>query len=259
MSKKQERINQILALFNEKEYLSCKQLAGRLGISEMTVRRDLAYLQESNIVTRGPRVGTFVLSALNAHTAEDYELSSEEIKNAPEKDAIGKFAVSLISPGDTLIIDTGTTTSRFAHNIPANLEFSALCYNFAVFKELMRCSSCDLTLAGGQFNSATSSFSSPECLATINQYRANKFFMAASGVHQTLGLTCAYKSEISNKRAAIHSSLTKILLADSSKFGCVRAAYFDEISTVDIIVTDSKLSQEWRDYITGLGINLYIV
>lgn len=259
MSKKQERINQILNLFSEKDCMSCKQLSERLGVSEMTIRRDIQSLQESNIVARGAKAGTFSLVEHTTHAKEDYEVSVEASKYALEKDRIGKFAATLISPGDTVIIDTGTTTVRLAHHIPDDMEFTALCYNFGVFTELQRKRRADLILTGGQFNRQSLSFNSNEGIEAIGRFRANKFFVAASGIHDKLGLTCGYRSEIPNKQTSMSSSLTKILLADSSKFGTVRAAYFAELEDIDIMITDGNISDEWRELINAAGIRLYEV
>ena len=117
----------------------------------------------------------------------------------------------------------------------------------------------DIILAGGQLNPFTFSFNSDESVQTISKFRANKFFVAASGVHERLGLTCGYRAELANKQAAIDSSLIKILLADSSKFGALRAAYFCELDSIDIIITDTNLSEEWKSYIINNGIKLHLV
>lgn len=60
-------------------------------------------------------------------------------------------------------------------------------------------------------------------------------------------------------QAVIKSSVTKILLADSSKFDKIRPAYFASLECIDIIVTDHYLPEEWQEYIRGVGIELYLV
>lgn len=65
--------------------------------------------------------------------------------------------------------------------------------------------------------------------------------------------------EISTMQAVIKSSVTKILLADSSKFDQIRPAYFASLECIDIIVTDHYLAEEWQEYIRGVGIELYLV
>lgn len=259
MGKKQERINQTLLLFGEEKYLTAKQLSERLGCSEMTIRRDLSTLQASNLVVRGTKSGTFTLAEQNVHFKDTYNILDETVKNYANKDRIGQFASALIEPNEAVIIDTGTTTIRLAYHIPAELRFSALCYNFNIFSELLNKSHVDITLVGGQLNAATMSFSSHEELETIRNFRASKYFLSASGIHEKLGLTCSYHSEIANKKLALRSSLQKILLADSSKFGFVRASYFGELDDIDVLITDENISSEWQDILRERNIRLYMV
>ena len=93
----------------------------------------------------------------------------------------------------------------------------------------------------------------------IKNQRASKFFMAASGVHEALGITCAHNYEVLTKRAAMQSSLTSVLLADSSKFGLVRTAYVAQLNEIDAIITDTGITQEWVNTIQSMGIALHIV
>ena len=83
--------------------------------------------------------------------------------------------------------------------------------------------------------------------------------MGASGIHEALGLTCAHNYEVLTKKAAMNSSLTTILLADSSKFGLVRSAYVALLNSVDAIITDAGITEEWKNLIKNIGIKLYIV
>ena len=71
--------------------------------------------------------------------------------------------------------------------------------------------------------------------------------------------TCAHNYEVLTKRAVISSSLTKILLVDSSKLGLIRTAFFASMSEIDIIITDSGISEEWIHLIEDAGIELHIV
>lgn len=259
MSKKNERADLMLSLLEEQGSLSFNELSDLLNVSEMTVRRDVASLQEANLVMRGAKVGTVMLVPQNETFPRRYELFQEEKKSAPEKERIGRFAANLVEPSDTIIIDTGTTTVRMIAPIPDEYSFSALCFDFNVFRELDRKSQADIVLCGGTYMRSTGSFSSEEIVEMISRFRANKFFVSASGIHQKLGLTCGYRYELPIKRAAIHASLTKILLADSSKFGCIRTAYFGELKEIDVIVTDTGLSSEWEQRIRNMGIDLYLV
>src|SRR5690606_3879851 len=97
-------------------------------------------------------------------------------------------------------------------------------------------------------------FESAEGVSLIQRIRANKMFVSASGIHKELGITCANNYEVVTKRSALNSSYTKILLADSSKFGTIKQGYFAQLNDIDIIVTDNELSNNWRQFITEQGI-----
>ena len=116
-----------------------------------------------------------------------------------------------------------------------------------------------LTLAGGLLHKADQMFESSYANELIRSRRASKFFLAASGIHEALGITCAHNYEVLTKKAAMSSSLSTILVADSSKFGLVRSAFVAPLNSVDAIVTDSGITDEWKNIIQDMGIKLYIV
>ena len=235
MNKKERRLNELLGLLNEQPNLSVKNLASILNVSEMTIRRDLSCIKSNNR-----------LDNIN-NIEHEYKLSEERAKYSAEKNRIGKFAVSLISPGDILIIDNGTTTGEMSKYIPENMGLTILCYNYYILSP------------GGYYHPKDQMFESPEANNLIKSHRATKLFLSASGVHEKLGITCAHNYEVLTKRAVISSSLTKILLVDSSKLGLIRTAFFASMSEIDIIITDSGISEEWIHLIEDAGIELHIV
>ena len=74
-----------------------------------------------------------------------------------------------------------------------------------------------------------------------------------------MGLTCSNQYEVTTKSTALHSSRTKILLADSSKFGVVRSSLFAPLEEMDMIISDTGLSSDWRQYLEEKNIPLELV
>jgi len=101
-------------------------------------------------------------------------------------------------------------------------------------------------------------FESPESLEMIRNFRATKAFVSASGVNSQFGVTCMNSYERETKKAVLLSSLRKILLVDSSKFGVIRSDYFARLSDFDEIVTDAGIPSEYSELIKDLGIVLRI-
>ena len=110
----------------------------------------------------------------------------------------------------------------------------------------------NIIFPGGYFHPNGQFFESSQGIKLIEEIRVNKIFISASGIHENLGITCA-------KRTALQSAQTHILLADSSKFGKIRPAYFAQLSEIDMVITDNGLPHEWKEILAGNGIDLKIV
>ncbi len=260
MGKKKERMLGIIDVLKKNSVMSVKSLAEMFKVSEMTIRRDLEALSSNGIVSRSYGYATFLESKqVLIDNDEYYDISFEQIKNSTEKNAIANFAASLVEPQDFIMIDSGTTTFQFSKQISSFKDISVLCYNFGILAELRKNIDINIIFAGGHYFPEDQMFTSKENVEFIHNLRANKAFISASGIHESLGITCIHSHEIENKRAIIESSMTRILLMDSSKFGVVRPSYFASFTDIDIIITDSGIDKAWQDIINEAGIKLYIV
>lgn len=259
MKKKIERTNQILDIIKSHTNISVKELASLLDVSEMTIRRDVETLKADRQVNTLYGAVMYVGNDREVTRGDNYYLSNAKSTHNEEKFRIGTFASSLISSEDVLIIDTGSTTEAFARCLSPAQKATILCYNSNILNVLLEKPNIDLIFSGGYYHPNSQMFESKAGLSLIQSTRANKAFISAAGVHQTLGVTCANSYEIETKKAIYNSSVEKILLADSSKFSVVKSAYFANPEDFDVIITDTNLSQEWVDYIHELNITLHLV
>ena len=253
MGKRDLRIYALLDTLKESPVLSIKELADRFQVSEMTIRRDIDYLKENRLFYENKA------SEPAAREHDEYLYSSEQIRNFDKKDRIARFAAGRIEEGDILILDSGTTTGVLSKYIPEHMQLTVLCYNYHILSQLQGNEKLSLIFAGGYFHRNDLMFESVEGIGLIRRTRASKMFVSASGVHEKLGMTCAHNYEVVTKKAALESSLQKILVADSSKFGQVRPGYFAELEEIDEIVTDDGLSREWQELIAEKDIPLHLV
>jgi DeoR family deoxyribose operon repressor len=173
-----------------------------------------------------------------------------------EKRRIAKYAATLVEHNDVIIIDNGSTTDKVADNLPGDIPLTVVCYNLNVIVKLLKKEQIKIILAGGYFHPSDQIFESAENMLLLKSIRANKLFLSASGVHQSLGITCAHTFEVLIKQTVLESSLKKILLADSSKFGAVKTVFFSSLNKLDMIITDKNLSEEWTEIIQNMGIEL---
>lgn len=252
MGNKAQRQNQLIDIIKEKGILPVRTLSSILGVSEMTVRRDLDELQNTPVNALHPQEEP-------KNSEQEYSLLTALQQSNEQKSKIGKFAASLIQKNDVLIIDTGSTTAKMLPHIPNGQNLTILCYNTNVLFHLTQNTDAKLLFSGGFYHRNAEMFESQEGLQLISRTRANKVFIAAAGIHRELGITCSNNYEVATKTAAMKSSQEKILVADSSKFDKLCSSYFCSLSDIDTIITDSNLSEEWRDYLTKSGITLHLV
>lgn len=253
-----ERLNRILQILETERSSSVQDLSRLLGVSHMTIRRDLVPLVEDEQI----RIlhGSVVLHPKNEQRNRDsyYSLIAAGSKFPERKRAIGALAASLIEPDDALIIDSGSTTEYLAKCLPEEPSYTVLCYALNILSETVRRRNCRTIFAGGVFHENTLMFEGPEGLEMIRRFRATKAFISSAGASDRFGVTCMNSYERASKVEAIRSSMRTILLVDSSKFGVVRSDHFAELSTFDEIITDSDIPSEYVERIGSLGITLRI-
>lgn len=259
MNKKLNRTNKIIEILKEKNGATVKELASMLNVSEMTIRRDLKILKCNNIVNNVYGATIYNPSNNIDRLESFYEIETETIKHENEKIKIGKAAAKLVNDNDIIIIDTGTTTEKLAENISSHISITALIYNTNILNALSNKQNINLIFSGGYFHPNTQMFESPEGIELIKKTRATKVFVSAAGIHENLGVTCSNNYEVLTKNAILSSSVEKILLVDSEKFGIVKSAYFADLNTFTTIITDSGISNEWKDIIEEMKIQLIIV
>lgn len=269
MSKKTDRLNRLIDIIKTKNGASVKELAAILGVSEMTIRRDLDVLEQHSVVNNVYGAAIYNPASDNPtfknKEGSDYDLGNPyELSNAKgardsEKKNIGALAASLINSGDIIVIDTGSTTEMLAEHIPDDVKATVLCYNANILNSLRPKDNLTLIFSGGKYHPQTQMVESLQGVELIKSMRFTKAFISAAGVHANLGITCVYDYEVPTKLAIMQSSLEKILLFDSSKFNQVKPAFFGSLTDFDMIITDDDISDDWRELILSKNIKLYTV
>jgi DeoR family deoxyribose operon repressor len=259
MDTRKARLNSTVNILKLRNGATVRELAAELAVSEMTVRRDLAALAEDDLVTLIHGGAFLNPRGSGAFEESRYSLRHEESRHRAAKMRIGAAAADLVEPRDIIIIDAGSTTEFLAADLPADLPLTILCYSLNSLMAVHRRSRCRLIFPGGYFHANTLMFESAEGLELIRRSRATRAFISASGVNDRLGVTCSNAYEVAAKKAAINSSLQKILVVDSSKFGRVRSSYFADLEDFDAVITDEGIPPAYRDALAAAEIRLHIV
>lgn len=246
LPRRPQRLQTLVRTLAERGSLHLREAANLLGVSEMTVRRDVA--ARSDLITY---LGGHLIAAdgLNGGARyARYTLSDEEKSHTTAKIAVCARAAELVAEGDTVFIDCGSTTPHLASRIARGIHATVVCYSLNVAEILCRNSDLRVILLGGIWHPASASFSSDENLQLIAKLGINKAFLSAAGIDAARGVSCVQFHEVAVKQAAMARSVEKYLVADSSKFGQVKPAFFARVDDFDRIITDDALASEFSGH-----------
>ncbi|HSV30688.1 MAG TPA: DeoR/GlpR family DNA-binding transcription regulator [Atribacteraceae bacterium] len=258
MMKKRERINVITNALSLNGAVRIREISKKLGVSEMTIRRDLDTLSQENIATVIPGGAILKKDVSPELDNENYLISTAESRMIREKIRICQKAAAQVKPNDTLIIDTGSTTEHLMEFIPPSVPLTIICFTLNILTKVCSNPHWKIIFTGGYFHGNTLMFESAEGISLLKKTRANKAFLSAAGIEKKLGVTCANAYEVETKKAALESSDKRILLADSSKFQKVKIGYFAELKDFDLIITDSGIPGSYVSLLQNSGVDLIL-
>jgi DeoR family transcriptional regulator, fructose operon transcriptional repressor len=208
-------------------------LADELDVSPETIRRDLVALEEDGLVRR-------VYGGATRPTARAFEptFAERSQRNRESKAAMGRLAASLIEPGDTLILDVGTTVAEMAAELPLEHRGIVLTNSLLVANALADRECIEVITSGGRVRSGDLACFGPVSEAFFRDYFADKAFLGSGGVHAQMGLTDYYPDEIASRRIILEHAAECYVLAESSKLGEVALGKVCELSALSAVITD---------------------
>jgi DeoR family deoxyribose operon repressor len=249
MNKRQEQELELLA---DNHFLSVKQLSSKLNVSEMTIRRDILFLDQNKFAIQ-------IFGGIKAKPEiSDYNRSLELSINKNKKIKIAKLAASMINNHDIIFFDTGTTVELIADYLEEDIECTFITYSLPVINKLKNLKKSTLIICGGKYSQKSNSFISSDQIPELEKYRANKAFIGITGFDKKLGVTCSYIEEISLKQALLRNSKESIIVSDSSKFGNVSTGIFGTGNDFDKIITDVNISKEYEEYFNESKIEIIL-
>lgn len=252
---KEKRHKDMIDLLSVNNIMSVSELSEKLNASKMTIRRDLEYLEEKGIAKKVHGGALFIKNENYNQQPSFYDRIDEF---SEEKKKIGKAAASMIEDGDIIFIDAGTTSLSVAHNIPDNIECTAITTGLMTAVTLCGNPKINVISIGGSIHSSSLSAIDQMAIECIDKFNANKAFISTKAITLPNGTYEAQLSLIEVKKRIVKQSDKVILLADHSKFESKSLCKAIPISDIDVIVTDGGLAQNLADTIRDLGIELII-
>lgn len=251
-TRRDERINKLAQAIKRIDKIHLKEAARLLGVSEMTIRRDLNE-QPSCLVLLG---GYIVSDPRSAHG--HYFVSDQQSHNVTKKQQLALLAASLIKPNDTVFFDCGTTMPWAIDAIDDSLPFTAVCCAINTFLALKEKSACRVILSGGEFHPDNAVFSPHGNLSILDEICPTLAFISAAGIDVQQGVTCYNFNELPMKQRAMARAQRKVLLADSSKFNKILPARVGELAQFDMLVSDSAPPPALAHYLQQQAVTLLL-
>jgi DeoR family glycerol-3-phosphate regulon repressor len=251
--KPHERREQIEAIVRREGEAAVDRLAARFAVSAETIRRDLGAL-----AARG-RVQKVHGGACRPLLVAEPSHSAREVAHAAEKAAIGRRLAAGVRPGETLFIDTGSTTLAAALPLAAIPGLTVIT-NSCRFAERLAAAGSDaaIHLLGGRYGADNAQTTGPLTVAEIARFQADRAVITVAALDPALGAMDASLDEAEVARAMIAQAQVLTVLADASKFGR-RAAYTVCVTDeIDCIVTDGGLDRAQRRALAERGVEVWI-
>lgn len=249
--KRQHRLRQLRDALAAQDVLRLKDAAQLLGVSEMTVRRDIAACD--GYLTY---LGGYIVAPPETSVGKGYIFDRERESHADKKQAACQAAAALVEPMETIFLDCGTTIPHLASALPSDYRLTVICYAINVAEIVCKTPGLRVILLGGQYHTSSASFSSTEGLALLEGLRINKAFISAGGVHRSRGVSCSNFHEVAIKQTAMRNALSKVLVVDSTKFDAVKPVYFAPLEDFDVVATDADLDSAATAMVADAGARL---
>lgn len=247
-----ERHAGIISVLRQHGSLPVVELAALLDVSTETIRRDAIPLEQN-----GEVVKVHGALALPHNIAEpNFERRMREY--APAKIAIARAAAQMVRDGDSLIIDTGTTTTFFARELRQRRNLTVITNSTEIARTLSGIAGNKVHLAGGEMEADSGATYGPTATAFISRFQVKHVFLSMSALDTARGPMNATPAEADLSMTALRCGTHRVILADSSKFDAqafVRVCGFEDI---EVIVTEKPPSAEFFAALNAANTRLVI-
>lgn len=240
----EERRRHLLETLDEQGTLETVPVAQKLGVSEMTIRRDLADLERRGLVRR-------VHGGAQTTREADVGYLLRLKRNPGAKQQVGSLAAQQVCSHETIYLDAGTTCMELARALKRRdlRGVNVLTHAVNVAAELAGHPSFTVIQVGGELYAETFAATGPTALATIAQFSFDRMFLSAQGLHPKFGVTNSNLLEVAVKTAAMSRARWVGLVVDSSKWNRQALARIADVGALSMVISDDALPPEARHFL----------
>lgn len=233
----EERKAEILKIVKAGNPVKVGVLGQRFEVSESTVRRDLQELEDSGLIQRTHG------GAISVQSGFELSFQEKEVRFLAEKQQIAAVAAGLVNDGETILLDSGTTTLEIARLL-CGKPITVATNSMDIARVFSEDDKVETLVLGGTLRKNTRSLVGYITNDTLRRMYFDKVFLAANGVDPGLGVTTPNPTEAETKRYMLHAGKDKILVADHSKMNQRSLCRVCGLDELDIWITDTEIDPE---------------
>lgn len=250
-----ERRQRISMLVREQGSVQVAPLAQRFGVSMQTIRKDLRFLATRGVMERSYG-GAISAEAVNV-TAEP-PVEAKRSSHADEKARIGKLAAAMVSPGESIVLDSGTTTLQIARFLADDEDITVLTNDLDILSVLAAKEHLNIVMLGGMLRRKNRAFYGAQTVAALEDLRVDKLFLGVDGFDIECGITTHYEPEAMLNRKMVEAAREVIAVTDASKFGRVCLHRIVTLDDIDHLVTDGEAPDDIRAAAGDFGFQIRV-
>jgi DeoR/GlpR family transcriptional regulator of sugar metabolism len=247
----QSRQTAILTFLRQEKKATVAQLADKFAASEATIRRDLTKLEQ-----QGHLVKTYGGALISTSTRFEFSYNERLSKNVREKKRIGAYAARMVKPGDSILLDSGTTTLQIALHLKHLEDLTVVTNALPIVQELAPCPGIRLFLPGGSYRPKSQDLVGPTLVNTLSHFAVDLAFLSVDGFHPQYGLSASDTREAEVIQAALTIAKQSIVVADHSKAGKRAFAWICPLDQVDLLLSDSDLDRQVYEEMLQKGVEV---
>jgi DeoR/GlpR family transcriptional regulator of sugar metabolism len=243
----------IMEVLLEEGAATVDDLSARFGVSRMTIHRDLDELESGGLL-RKVRGGASIRSSVRFESDFRYR----QTLAAGEKARIAAWAAQLIQPGQTVMIDDGSTAGCVANHLEDLRPLAVISNNLTVINALAGAPGIDLIAVGGQYSKKFHGFFGISCEEALRALRADVAFLSSSAIH---GAAAFHQDQevVQSKRLMIAAADRRYLLVDHSKFGRPALHFLAELTVFDQVITGRAPEPDHRATLDAASVRLSVI
>jgi len=243
-TKQRSRLEAILGKLQQSGGVNVDTLSAELGVSPVTIRRDLDQLERDGLLQRTHGGAVSLEPLFYEPFRNDRSFQTQLEKMADEKHRIGRAAAALIEHSETIALTPGTTTMSVVRGLPLNQNVTVVTNTVNIAMELSRRKDLDIFVTGGHLRGDWFSLVGPTAVQSLQPMLIHTLFIGADGIDAAWGATCLNADEADLNSAMVRSARRRIAVVDHSKFGIVAGWRICQTSDLHILVTDTGAPDE---------------